>query len=159
MVGYPQVSAIIECSFGAHGRPGGQICSDGGCVYAGDVVKSFAVGSDFCMVGSMVSGTDECEGEWEYDNNGNKIKFRFYGMSSKFAQDKHNNGLAGYRASEGRCVFVDYKGTAKDIILDICGGIRSACAYVGAKKLKHLHKCAEICRVTDTHNRIFEKNN
>jgi len=62
-VGYPQLSAIIECADAAHGL-GGFICGDGGCVSAGDVVKAFAGGADFVMLGSMFSAHDECEGEW-----------------------------------------------------------------------------------------------
>lgn len=158
-VGYPQASAIQECAFGVHGKPKGQICGDGGCKNPGDIVKAFAFGSDFVMVGGMFSGTDECEGEWEYDSNGDKIKFKFYGMSSREAQNKHDSGLKEYRASEGRCVKVGYKGNAIDIANDICGGLRSACTYIGAVKIKDLPKCAELCQVSNTHNRIFENNN
>lgn len=158
-VGYPQASAIQECSFGVHGQPRGHVCGDGGCKTPGDIAKAFAFGADFVMIGGMFSGTDQCEGDWEYNKQGEKIKFKFYGMSSEEAQKKHGNGLKNYRASEGRCVAVDYKGRAESIVQDICGGLRSTCTYVGAKRIKDIHKCAEFCQVTNTHNRIFENNN
>ena len=62
-VGYPQLSAIIECADAAHGLRG-HVCADGGCRSPGDVVKAFAAGADFVMLGSMLAGHDECEGEW-----------------------------------------------------------------------------------------------
>lgn len=57
-VGMPQLSAVIECADAAHGL-GGHIISDGGCVVAGDVVKAFAGGADFVMLGGMLAGHDE----------------------------------------------------------------------------------------------------
>ena len=71
-VGYPQLSAIIECSQAAHGlksgdRRMGLICADGGCKIPADICKAFAANADFVMLGGMLAGTDECEGEWEYE--------------------------------------------------------------------------------------------
>jgi len=111
--------------------------------------------SDFVMLGGMFSGTDECEGEWTLNENGEKRTLQFYGMSSKEAQDKHNGGLKDYRASEGKCVQVEYKGPVDDIVQNIKGGLASACCYVGAEKLKHLSKCCTFIRVNRTHNKIF----
>jgi GMP reductase len=45
-VGYPQLSAIIECADAAHGL-GGHIIADGGCTCPGDVAKAFGAGADF----------------------------------------------------------------------------------------------------------------
>lgn len=179
-VGYPQLSAIAECSHAAHGlknedRRLGLICADGGCRTPSDVVKALAANADFVMLGGMFAGTEECEGEWEYEykcetipdkpelnqtwwqpfNPGytteqRKKSLTFYGMSSHKAQEKYG-GLKDYRASEGRIMTTPYKGYAKDIMLDILGGLRSACAYVGATCLKDLPKCAEFIRVNRTH--------
>ena len=159
-VGFPQLSACDECSFVAHGKPQGLVCSDGGCRSAGDVAKIFAVGGDFCMIGGMFAGCSECEGEWTeapetiVENGIPKLtgKFvkkslKFYGMSSKEAQDKYNGGLADYRTSEGACIDVPYKGAAEDVARDIMGGVRSCCTYVGAARLKDLPKCAEFVRI------------
>lgn len=156
--GYPQLSAIAECAFQAHGSAAGHICGDGGCRTAGDVSKAFAAGADFVMLGSMLAGTDACEGEWEHDLEGNKKQLKFYGMSSSAAQKKYNGGLKKHRTSEGRVVTVPYKGKTEDVIQDILGGVRSACTYTGAKNIKDLPKCAKFARVNSTHNDYFERN-
>jgi GMP reductase len=138
-VGYPQLSAIIECADAAHGLRG-HVCADGGCRSPGDVVKAFAAGADFVMLGGMLAGHDECEGDW-IEESGKRVALMFYGMSSQKALDKYAGGRKDYRASEGREVAVPYKGPVKDTIQEITGGIRSACAYVGATRLKDLSKC------------------
>lgn len=155
-VGVPQFSAIVECADAAHGLQG-HVVSDGGCTSSGDVVKAFGAGADFVMLGGMLSGHEECEGDWHYDDNGNKQYLGFYGMSSKEAMDKFNGGQNNYRASEGRSVKVSYKGPVENTIIEILGGIRSACTYVGTETLKDLSKCCTFMRVNNTHNRIFEK--
>lgn len=138
-VGYPQLSAIIECADAAHGLKG-QICADGGCRTPGDVVKAFAAGADFVMLGGMLAGHDECEGEW-IEEEGKRVAMRFYGMSSETAMNKYTGGLKDYQAAEGKDVLIPYRGSVKNTIQKICGGIRSACAYVGAASLKDLSKC------------------
>ncbi len=157
-VGYPQLSAIIECADAAHGL-GGHVCADGGCVTAGDVAKAFAAGADFVMLGGMLSGHDECLGE-VIEENGKRYK-RFYGMSSSEAMEKHHGSVAEYRASEGRSVNVPYRGPVKNTVQDILGGIRSTCTYVGAHRLKELSKRTTFIRVTKQLNEVFtpfEKN-
>ena len=145
-VGYPQLSAIIECADAAHGLRG-HVCADGGCRTPGDVVKAFAGGADFVMLGGMLAGHDECGGEW-LEKEGRRLGMKFYGMSSRTAMDKYAGGLRDYRACEGREVVVPPKGAVKDTIQEITGGIRSACAYVGASSLKDLSKCTTfvICQ-------------
>jgi GMP reductase len=138
-VGYPQLSAIIECADAAHGLQG-HVCADGGCRTPGDVAKAFAAGADFVMLGGMLAGHDECEGEWVVEND-RRTGMRFYGMSSRTALDRYAGGLRDYRAAEGTEVIVPYKGPVKDTIQEITGGLRSACAYVGAERLKDLSKC------------------
>lgn len=156
-VGIPQFSAIADCADAAHGLRG-HVLSDGGCVTSGDLSKAFGAGSDFVMLGGMLSGHEECDAEWECDAQGNKKFMRFYGMSSKEAMDKFNGGQNNYRASEGRSVKVSYKGLVEDTLLEIMGGIRSSCTYVGTETLKDFSKCCTFVRVNNTHNRIFEKN-
>jgi len=151
-VGYPQLSAIIECADAAHGL-GGHVCADGGCTSPGDVAKAFAAGADFVMLGGMLSGHDECFGEI-IEKDGRKFK-RFYGMSSAEAMEKYHGSVAEYRASEGRSVNVPYRGPVKATILDILGGIRSACTYVGAHRLKELSKRTTFIRVNRQLNEVF----
>ncbi len=148
-VGYPQLSAIIECADAAHGLRG-HICADGGCVVPGDVAKAFAAGADFVMLGGMLAGHDECAGEI-VENEGKKFK-RFYGMSSKEAMVKYHGQVAEYRSSEGKSVNVPYRGPVKETVLDVLGGVRSTCTYVGAHTLKELSKCTTFIRVTQQLN-------
>ena len=151
-VGYPQLSAIIECADAAHGL-GGQIISDGGCSTPGDVAKAFGAGADYVMLGGMLAGHDESGGEL-IEKNGKKMK-QFYGMSSKTAMDKHAGGVAEYRASEGKTVEVPYRGQVENTIQDILGGIRSTCTYVGASKLKELSKRTTFIRVAEQENQVY----
>lgn len=157
-VGYPQLSAIAECSHVAHGLRSdagrlGLICADGGCRYPADVAKAYAAGADFVMLGGMLAGTEECEGEWtKYADTHEKKSLVFYGMSSKKAQEKHGDGLRSYRSSEGRVKEIPYKGKAELVVNDILGGVRSACAYTGATSLKDFSKTARFVRVNRTHN-------
>lgn len=151
-VGYPQLSAIIECADAAHGL-GGQVCADGGCVTPGDVAKAFAAGADFVMLGGMLAGHDESSGE-VIEEEGKKFK-RFYGMSSTEAMERHHGSVAEYRASEGRSVNIPYRGAVKNTILDILGGLRSTCTYVGAHRLKELSKRTTFIRVARQLNEAF----
>ena len=129
-VGYPQLSAIIECADAAHGL-GGHIIADGGCTCPGDVAKAFGAGADFVMLGGMLAGHDEGGGE-VISEDGNNPRIVFYGMSSEDAMNKHHGGVAEYRSSEGRTVEIKYRGPVRNTVLDILGGLRSACTYVGA---------------------------
>jgi len=169
-VGYPQLSAIMDCADAAHGL-GGHIIADGGCTCPGDVAKAFGAGADFVMLGGMLAGHDEGGGEmftrWKqtgyYTEEGDPIlqgdrKVQFYGMSSGTAMEKHHGGIANYRSSEGRTVEIPYKGPVEATILDILGGIRSTCTYVGANELKHLSKCTTFVRVNKQFNNVFVGN-
>ena len=149
-VGYPQLSAIIECADAAHGL-GGHIIADGGCTCPGDVGKAFGAGADFVMLGGMLAGHDEGGGHIEDGC------VTFYGMSSDTAMNKHNGGVAEYRSSEGRTVRVPYRGPVSKTVLDILGGLRSTCTYVGADSLKNLSKCTTFVRVTQQFNGVFTK--
>jgi len=167
-VGYPQLSAVIECADAAHGL-GGHIIADGGCTCPGDVAKAFAGGADFVMLGGMLAGHDEGGGEViskHYANgeatlldNGNflphyeeKQFVQFYGMSSDSANKKHFGGLKEYRSSEGREILVPYRGAVGRTIQDILGGLRSTCTYIGAPTLKQISKCATFIEVSKQFN-------
>jgi len=169
-VGYPQLSAVIECADAAHGL-GGHIIADGGCTCPGDVAKAFAAGADFVMLGGMLAGHDEgggkviekyyetnelVEGSWDKRVIERKQFVQFYGMSSESANEKHFGGLKDYRSSEGRTVLVPYRGAVAATVQDILGGVRSTCTYAGAKTIKQLPKCATFIRCTQTHNSIYE---
>lgn len=154
-VGYPQLSAVIECADAAHGLKG-LICSDGGCVMPADLAKAFGAGADFVMLGGMLAAHDESGGEKVVENG--KEYRKFYGMSSTDAMDKYFGGVAEYRASEGRSVVLPARGPVKNTIQEILGGIRSACTYVGAQSLKELSKRTTFIRVNNLYNKTYEKN-
>jgi len=151
-IGYPQLSAIIECADAAHGL-GGLICADGGCTSPGDLAKAFGGGADFVMLGGMLAGHDECMGE-VVEQDGVK-KLRFYGMSSRAAMDLHSGGVANYRAAEGKEVLLDLRGPVDGTVQEILGGVRSACTYVGAHKLRELSKRTTFIRVARQLNEVF----
>ena len=153
-VGYPQLSAVIECADAAHGL-GAHIIADGGCTCPGDVAKAFGGGADFVMLGGMFAGHDEGNGKLVKSNGSKYIEF--YGSSSDTANNKHYGGLSDYRSSEGRTVRVKYRGKIQDTILNILGGLRSSCTYVGAPSLKQLSKCTTFVRVTKQFNDTFVK--
>ncbi len=152
-VGYPQLSAIIECADAAHGL-GGQIISDGGCKVPGDISKAFGGGADFVMLGGMLAGHTESGGELVEEESGKKFKL-FYGMSSETAMNKYAGGVAEYRASEGKTIKMPFRGPVTETILDILGGLRSTCTYVGASYLKELTKRTTFIRVQEQHNEWF----
>jgi len=168
-VGYPQLSAVIECADAAHGL-GGHIIADGGCTCSGDVAKAFAAGADFVMLGGMLAGHNEGggevinrafkTGEIHYDTGEEVVEakqfVKFYGMSSDAANTKHFGGLKDYRSSEGREVLVTYRGAVANTIQSILGGIRSTCTYVGASTLKQLTKCTTFVRVNNQFNKTYE---
>jgi len=153
-VGYPQLSAIIECADAAHGL-GGHIISDGGCANPGDVAKAFGAGADFVMLGGMLAGHEESGGE--LIEHGGKHYKQFYGMSSNTAMEKHVGGVAEYRASEGKTVKVLFKGNVEETLQEILGGLRSTCTYVGASRLKELSKRTTFIRVAEQENRVYSK--
>ncbi len=153
-VGYPQLSAVMECADAAHGL-GAHIIADGGCTCPGDVAKGFGAGADFVMLGGMLAGHKEGGGEI-IEKNGKKF-IEFYGSSSEEANDKHYGGLASYRSSEGKKVVIPLKNSLDKTIRDILGGIRSSCTYVGAPSLKQLSKCTTFVRVNNQYNDTFGK--
>jgi GMP reductase len=170
-VGYPQLSAVIECADAAHGL-GGHIIADGGCTCPGDVAKAFAGGADFVMLGGMLAGHDEGGGDVitkiyetdeviKTDDNFYETVYKekqfvaFYGMSSDAANTKHFGGLKDYRSSEGREVLVPYRGEVARTVQDLLGGIRSTCTYAGALKLKQLSKCTTFVRCTQQFNSVY----
>ena len=154
-VGYPQLSAVIECADAAHGL-GGHIIADGGCQVPGDVSKAFGGGADFIMLGGMLAGHTESGlvTVGRVDGKVDKV-VPFHGMSSDAAQKEHG-GTKEYRASEGREVVLQHRGPVAATMKEILGGLRSACTYVGAKNLKELPKRTAFVRVSRQLNQIFE---
>jgi len=154
-VGYPQLSAVLECAPVAH-RMGANIISDGGVVYPADISKAFVAGADFVMMGSMFAGHTESPGEVLLDPATKKWYKAFYGMASKVAADKYSGGLRDYRTSEGKAVKIPYKGALQHTIQDIEGSVRSACTYTNARNLEELCENGQFALVSETHNKAFK---
>ncbi|XP_046416262.1 GMP reductase 2-like [Neodiprion fabricii] len=152
-VGYPQLSAVLECAHAAHGV-GGHIIADGGCINVGDLAKAFGAGADFVMIGGMLAGHDQSGGK--IIKRDGKLYSQFYGLCSRAAMEKHYGGVAEYRAAEGKEVEIPYKGDVEATILDMLGGLRSACTYVGAKRLQELYRQTTFIRCTQQSNPVFE---
>lgn len=156
-VGYPQLSAVIECADAAHGLKG-LVCADGGCTVPGDVAKAYGAGADFVMLGGMLAGHDECEGEivrQVVDGVEQPATMIFYGMSSDTAMKKYSGGVAAYRASEGKTVEVAYRGPVDGTMQEIMGGVRSMMTYIGATKLKEVPKRTTFVMVGAQLNTMF----
>jgi GMP reductase len=172
-VGVPQFSGILECADAAHGV-GGQVIADGGCVYPGDVAKAFAAGSDFVMLGGMLAGHNEGGGNvvTKHTSTGGAHKLdngtfiphfeeqqfvQFYGMSSDAAMATHGSRKDGYRGAEGKLVSIPYKGKVENTLTEVLGGVRSACTYIGAKRIKDMPKCATFVQVNKQVNEVFNR--
>ena len=107
------------------------------------------------MLGGMFAGHDECAGE-VLERDGQKFQ-RFYGMSSRVAMERYSGGVAEYRAAEGKEVLVPYRGPVAGTAQEILGGVRSACTYVGARRLRELSKRTTFVRVSQQSNEVFTR--
>jgi len=136
-IGYPQLSVILD-SCEAAKNAGGYIISDGGIKVPGDISKAFAAGADFVMLGSILSGHQECDGELIYQNGSHFMKF--HGMSSRDAMIKHCGEVNNYRTDEGKTILVPYKGDVKHTINDIFGSLRSTCTYINAGDISEIYE-------------------
>ncbi len=158
-VGYPQLSASIECGDAAHGIANnqgvGRIIADGGQVYPSCVAKSFCAGADFSMFGSMFSGFDESGGE-TVEING-KLYKEYYGSSSTKAMIENYGKQDKHRASEGRYTLIPCKGSLENFLQELLGSLRSTGTYIGARELREFPKRATFIRVNRQLNTSIEK--
>jgi GMP reductase len=159
-VGYPQLSAVIECSDAAHGLSNGPhryglIIADGGQQHPSCISKAFCGGADFNMAGSMFSGFKESSGEL-IEKDGKRYK-EFFGSSSNKALYQYYGKKDPHRASEGRYVLMPYKGNIDDFIQDLFGALRSTGTYIGAGQLKEFPKRATFVRVNHQLTSYLEK--
>ena len=149
-VGVPQFSAILECADAANGVDG-HIMADGGCTQPGDIAKALGGGAHMVMIGGMLAGHDESEievvdGERE-----------FYGMSSDRAREVHGKRKDGYRGNEGKLIHLPDRGPVKNTVEDILGGVRSACTYIGARRLKDMPKCSTFVTTYNVINKVYDQ--
>ena len=149
-VGVPQFSAILECADAANGVDG-HIMADGGCTQPGDIAKALGGGAHMVMIGGMLAGHNESEVEVI---DGQR---EFYGMSSDRAREVHGKRKDGYRGNEGRLISLPHRGPVEPTLEDILGGVRSACTYIGARRIKDMAKCASFVQTANVINRVYEK--
>lgn len=153
-VGYPQISAINECDDLLYEHQDEwqkrYIIGDGGCKVPGDIAKGFVAGADFMMVGSMLAAHEENS---EFDKDDNAL---VYGMSSDYVINKFYFGIdKSYRTSEGRVSKVKNRGSLKDTVETILGGLRSACSYTGTEFIHGL-KDVTLVRVNNQYSKEYE---
>jgi GMP reductase len=149
-VGVPQFSAILECADAANGVDG-HIMADGGCTQPGDIAKAFGGGAHMVMVGGMLAGHNESEVEVI---DGQR---EFYGMSSDRAREVHGKRKDGYRGNEGKRVLLLDRGPVSETVEDMLGGVRSACTYIGARRLKDMPKCATFVTTYNVINKVYDQ--
>tara|TARA_Y100000310_G_C20691245_1_gene822380 strand:- start:658 stop:1722 length:1065 start_codon:yes stop_codon:yes gene_type:complete len=158
-IGFPQLSAVIECADAAHGianeHGAGLVIADGGCIFPGDVAKAFCAGGDLVMLGSLFSGFKESGGTLK-KIHGKKFK-EYYGSSSDHALKNYYGKKDAHRASEGRYCLIPYKGDIGYFLQDLLGSLRSTATYIGARKLKEFSRRATFVRVSNQLNQSLEK--
>ena len=149
-VGVPQFSAILDCADAANGVDG-HIMADGGCTQPGDIAKALGGGAHMVMIGGMLAGHNESE------MNLVDGQREFYGSSSDRAREIHGKRKDGYRGNEGRQVFLPDRGPVNNTVEDILGGVRSACTYIGARRLKDMPKCATFVTTYNVINKVYDE--
>lgn len=158
-VGYPQLSAVIECADAAHGisnsQGAGRIIADGGQQYISDIAKAFCGGADFSMCGSLFSGFEQSGGK-TIEKDG-KLYKEYFGSSSNKAMIEHYGKKDAHRASEGRYILLPHKGDLHAFVQDMLGALRSTATYLGASHLKELSKRATFIMVNRQLNTYLEK--
>jgi IMP dehydrogenase len=152
-VGMPQISAVIECSKIAR-KKGKTIIADGGIKFSGDIAKALALGANSVMIGNLLAGSEESPGETIlYQGRTYKL---YRGMGSLGAMQKGSKDRYGQmdvsdhdklvpEGIEGR---VPYRGSARGILHQLVGGLKSGMGYVGARNIEELQKRAKFVRVT-----------
>lgn len=152
-VGYPQFSAVHEC---VQAATTSTIIADGGIQNPGDMCKALGIGAGYVMIGSMFAGHKEGEMPIHHDDETGQPYVMFYGMSSATSQTKHSGGVPRYKTSEGRTVSIPYKGEVAIAVEDLLGGLRSCCAYVGARNVSELYAKTQFIRVNNQYNKLLE---
>ncbi|MFH0713440.1 MAG: IMP dehydrogenase [Candidatus Micrarchaeota archaeon] len=141
--GVPQLTAVLNCASEAH-KSEVPVIADGGMRTSGDLVKALAAGASCGMFGQMFGGTDESPGRI-VSRNGKRYKM-YHGMASWTALQ----GLKDSdRIPEGVESMVPYRGSAKEIIAHLIGGLRSGMSYSNAHTIKELWQNAQFVRITN----------
>jgi IMP dehydrogenase len=149
-VGVPQLTAVMNC-YRAARKSGVPLISDGGIRYSGDIVKALAAGADAVMIGSIFAGTDESPGE-KVIYQGRSFK-EYRGMGSEGAM---KSGSSDRYFQEGQSKFVPegveglvpYKGSVRDLVFQLVGGLKAGMGYVGARTLTELREKSRFIKIS-----------
>ena len=144
--GVPQLTAVADCS-----KVDRHIIADGGIRYPSDAVKALAAGADLVMIGGLLSGTDETPGDVIEKKGADGVikRFkRFRGMASKEAQEDFMGQMQDWKTAEGVALEVPCKGSAKAVLADLMGGIRSGMTYCGAAEIREMKRKAQFMEIT-----------
>lgn len=151
-VGVPQLTAIMNCVDEAqkHNIP---VVADGGLRYSGDISKAIAAGAEVVMLGSILAGMDESPGE-SILYEGRQYK-SYRGMGSLGAMQEgsgdryfQEGAEATKLVPEGIEGMVPYRGSVRNTIHQLMGGLRSSMGYCGAGDIKDFHDKAEFIQTT-----------
>ncbi|MEN3043622.1 MAG: IMP dehydrogenase [Candidatus Hydrothermales bacterium] len=149
-VGVPQLSAIMDC-YKVSKKYKIPLIADGGIRYSGDIVKALAGGADCVMIGNLFAGTDESPGEMVI-HEGKRFKtYRAMGSISamkKGSRDRYFQDKAIKFVPEGVEGMVPYRGSVRDVIYQLAGGLRAGMGYVGAKNIKELRRKAKFVTIS-----------
>jgi IMP dehydrogenase len=152
-IGVPQITAIYACARAC--KPAGiPLIADGGITHSGEITKAIAAGADCVMMGSLFAGTEESPGRIVFLNN---RKFKQYrgmgslGAMAKGSKDRYGQGAvkeASKFVPEGVEGIVPYKGTLKEVVYQMIGGLRSGMGYCGAHDIPELKSKGSFLRIT-----------
>ena len=152
-IGVPQLSAVMDVKK-ALKKYKTKIISDGGIKFSGDLAKAIAAGADAIMIGSLFSGTLESPGKIiKYKG---KLYKNFRGMGSVGAMSagsadryyqKKTKDITKY-VPEGVEGMVKFKGSVKEIVYNLVGGLKSSMGYMGTKTIKDLQKRGQFLKIS-----------
>ncbi len=154
-VGVPQITAIMEC-YKALREYDIPLIADGGIKFSGDITKAIVAGADSVMIGSLFAGTDESPGELIFYQNRSYKAYRGMGSlgamkegsSDRYFQDDREDVTKFVpEGVEGR---VPYKGSLRNLIPQLTGGLRSGMGYCGCKNIRELKEKAKFIKITNS---------
>jgi IMP dehydrogenase len=146
--GVPQFTAIYECAKIAE-KLRVPLIADGGIRNSRDVVLALAAGASTVMVGKLFAMTKESASvKRKSDNSPTGMEAKFRGQASEDFQNDFYGGLKEKTVAEGIDFWAPVTGTAKQLIDQLLGGLRSGLTYGGARSIKELQRKAEFVEVT-----------
>ncbi len=152
-VGVPQLTAVQNCKEISK-KTGVPIIADGGIKFSGDIAKAIGAGADSVMLGSLLAGTQESPGEIVIYQGRSYKAYR--GMGSVEAMRKGSSDRYYQRDTdeddelvpEGIVGRIPYRGTVRENIVQMIGGLKAGMGYLGAESVEDLHKKAKFIKIS-----------